>query len=201
MIIRYFPAADLPPKSWKNGGGLLRELSIGPAGADLQAFDWRISLADIAPGEVPFSYFAGIDRLTRFTGAGMTILRPGRTAPLQPYELLRVRGEGVVQGRLDGASLQAFNLMVRRGAAAGEIEVFRQSGGRVLDCDLAVLHCMQGAATVTLPGGSVLALCAADTLELSRCRSVPIALTCTDAETIVLAAWVRLARPDETSTD
>jgi hypothetical protein len=54
-------AASRTPVSWKNGGGLTREVAIFPPGSDLQTFDWRISIADIR-GAGPFSRFPGVDR-------------------------------------------------------------------------------------------------------------------------------------------
>jgi len=53
--------ADLVASPWKNGGGVTREVAAFPEGAALDAFVWRVSVADVAQAG-PFSRFAGIDR-------------------------------------------------------------------------------------------------------------------------------------------
>ncbi|UGA36971.1 HutD family protein [Chromobacterium haemolyticum] len=40
---------DCPPSPWKNGGGSTRQLLISPAGAGLDDFDYRVSLASAWP--------------------------------------------------------------------------------------------------------------------------------------------------------
>jgi environmental stress-induced protein Ves len=39
---------DLVAAPWKNGGGVTREVAAFPAGAGLDAFVWRVSIADVA---------------------------------------------------------------------------------------------------------------------------------------------------------
>jgi len=46
---------------WKNGGGETTEVAIAPAGASLEDFAWRISMAKV-PNSASFSTFAGVDR-------------------------------------------------------------------------------------------------------------------------------------------
>jgi len=69
--------ASLAPRAWKNGGGVTREITAGPADAALDAFAWRLSIANVdAPGA--FSTFAGIDRtLVLLDGAGMRLNEAG----------------------------------------------------------------------------------------------------------------------------
>ena len=47
MTVRILRAADRAPVPWKNGGGTVREIATGPEGAGTDAFDWRVSLADV----------------------------------------------------------------------------------------------------------------------------------------------------------
>jgi environmental stress-induced protein Ves len=64
-------ASDAAPMSWKNGGGVTRELLRLPANGD----DWtlRISVADIAT-DGPFSPFPGISRwFAVLSGAGVRL--------------------------------------------------------------------------------------------------------------------------------
>ena len=63
--LKRFARDQLPVTPWKNGGGSTRELACWPpsagAGADMDNFGWRVSVATIAvPG--PFSAFPGVDR-------------------------------------------------------------------------------------------------------------------------------------------
>ena len=51
MAPHRFDIAALAPVPWKNGGGSTREIACGPAGAGMDGFDWRASIATIAaPG-------------------------------------------------------------------------------------------------------------------------------------------------------
>ena len=59
--MRVFRSADHAFSPWKNGGGTTAEIAIGPPGATLDAFDWRISMARVA-SDGPFSSFPGVDR-------------------------------------------------------------------------------------------------------------------------------------------
>ncbi|EGD04024.1 hypothetical protein B1M_13530, partial [Burkholderia sp. TJI49] len=52
-------AADLVASPWKNGGGVTREIAAFPPGAALDAFAWRVSVADVGAAG-PFSRFDGI---------------------------------------------------------------------------------------------------------------------------------------------
>src|SRR4051794_3505460 len=79
--VRILRAADCRTTPWKNGGGSTQQMAIGPAGASLDNFDWRISMARVAT-DGPFSDFPGIDRtLTVIEGGGME-LTIGNDAPL-----------------------------------------------------------------------------------------------------------------------
>src|SRR6195952_403352 len=66
-------AADLKAVPWKNGGGATREIAASPQGAAFDAFDWRVSVADISEAGT-FSVFEGIDRvLTLIEGTEMVL--------------------------------------------------------------------------------------------------------------------------------
>lgn len=59
---------------WKNGGGMTRELVCQPPDADMDSFDWRVSIAHIA-SDGPFSSFSGVDRIiTLLSGGGVHLL-------------------------------------------------------------------------------------------------------------------------------
>ncbi len=48
MALQRFDIASLAASPWKNGGGTTREIVVlGRAGADMDGFDWRVSIATI----------------------------------------------------------------------------------------------------------------------------------------------------------
>jgi len=116
---------------WKNGGGLTREIVCQPAGAGMDTFDWRVSIAIVA-SDGPFSAFAGIDRvITLLRGGGMH-LSSGDGAidhrldtPLQPFAFA---GEARVEARLLAGGCDDFNVMTRRSACRADVRVLREAG-------------------------------------------------------------------------
>jgi uncharacterized protein len=99
---------------WKNGGGVTREVAVHPAGSDFEAFDWRVSIAEVRkPG--PFSAFPGIERhIAILSGrlelaiGGSRLVLSGESAPLT------FAGETAVHAQpLDGA-VTDLNVMAQR---------------------------------------------------------------------------------------
>nr|WP_253190160.1 HutD family protein [Paraburkholderia phenazinium] len=175
---------DLVATPWKNGGGVTREVAAFPAGAGLDAFVWRVSIADVAQAG-PFSRFDGIDRtLVLLSGAGMLLDEAqGPTHALtQALDIARFAGEAAIDARLVDGATRDFNLMVRRGAAAGEVEVWRGEGEhrasaastRHLFADVVLLFCAAGSLEVTLGDAAPLTLVTDDTLQIDA----PEALAC-----------------------
>jgi len=136
---------------WKNGGGQTTEIAIAPAGATLDDFDWRISLATIAQSGA-FSSFPGIDRtLTLVEGAGVALQIDGRPVDLSAeHRTVVFAGESAVHATVAGTTTD-FNVMSRRSryrhrferlSFSGMQTVVRQSGalllflaaGEQLDC-------------------------------------------------------------------
>jgi environmental stress-induced protein Ves len=138
--------AELTPMPWKNGGGVTREIAAYPEGAGLDTFAWRVSLADVAePG--PFSRFPGIARtLVLLSGAGMHLHEEnGPTHELnQPLDKLEFAGETAIHATLPGGATRDFNLMLRRGAASGKVEVWHGNGGHTLTGTTVLLFCAAG---------------------------------------------------------
>jgi hypothetical protein len=143
---------SLPLSPWKNGGGLTREIAVGPAGAGIDDFDWRLTLADIEPGEFAFSRFPGIDRHTLVLGAGLSLAPPGapRSAlrAVAPLSTLHLDGEQALQALLVGAPIQAFNLMLRRGRATGAVAAHTTATALPSAATLLAVCCLQGQARV-----------------------------------------------------
>ncbi|GLK83415.1 HutD/Ves family protein [Ancylobacter defluvii] len=125
--MRLLRAADHRLMPWKNGGGATTELAISPPGAGLDAFDWRISMADVVE-DGPFSTFDGIDRSLAIIGGDGILLdiegRPGArlTRASAP---LAFPADTPAQCRLIGGRVRDLNVMSRRDA-------FRHRLGRIV---------------------------------------------------------------------
>jgi environmental stress-induced protein Ves len=78
-VIRILRARDHVARPWKNGGGVTREIAAHPAGAGLDTFDWRVSMATVEVGG-PFSLFAGVDRSLTVLEGRLTLTIEGRGA-------------------------------------------------------------------------------------------------------------------------
>ncbi len=89
---------------------------MAPAGASLDDFDWRISLAQVA-SDGPFSEFPGIDRtLAVVKGEGL-VLTIGRHAPLtlaRGSEPISFPGDVMTSARLTAGAIIDLNVMTRR---------------------------------------------------------------------------------------
>lgn len=165
---------DLVASPWKNGGGVTREVAAWPEGAGLDTFVWRVSVADVAqPG--PFSRFAGIDRtLVLLSGAGMLLDdADGHTHSLtQPLDIARFNGEAAIDARLVDGATRDFNLMLRRGAAAGGVEVWRDATEHTLTADVVLLFCASGPVDITLDHAAPIHLDDNDTLRIDSAKAL-----------------------------
>ena len=75
MRIEVLRAAARQAVAWRNGGGETREVAVWPAGAGMDAFEWRVSMAEVGVAG-PFSVFAGVDRVLTVV-SGVLALRFG----------------------------------------------------------------------------------------------------------------------------
>lgn len=119
-----------PQTPWKNGGGATRELACWPPGADMDHFGWRVSVATVVQAG-PFSAFPGVDRhIMLLEGGGLHLkaqdgtLEHALDVPWQPFAF---PGELALHCTLAGGTSQDFNLMLRRGAWRGGIDIVRSS--------------------------------------------------------------------------
>lgn len=175
--------ADLAPAPWKNGGGVTREIASWAAdGASSDGFAWRASLADIAR-DGPFSRFAGVDRtLVLADGAGLLLDEaqgeghvPRATYTLErALSVARFAGESAIDARLVAGPVRVFNLMVRRAAARGALDVWRAAGRRNVRAQTVLLHAVQGPVEASVAGAAFVALAAGDTLRLEAAQGVEI---------------------------
>jgi len=209
MQIALIPAASLAAMPWKNGGGVTREIAADPPGAALDAFVWRVSVADVAQAG-PFSRFVGIDRtLVLLSGAGMLLDEAGEAgdsgradsargtqlhthALTKPFDIARFAGEAQIDARLVDGATRDFNLMVRRGAAIGEVDVWRGAGTHTITADTLLLFCASGSLRVTPGAAAPVALATSDTLRIEHAQ----ALHCVcEGPGTVLAVRLQLQRP------
>ncbi|MEM5420875.1 HutD family protein [Paraburkholderia sp. BR14263] len=163
--------AALVASPWKNGGGVTREIAVAHvasrADASLDAFAWRVSVADVAQAG-PFSRFEGVDRtLVLLDGAGMLLDEAGRTHVLtQPLDVAHFAGEAAIDARLVNGATRDFNLMVRRDAARGTLEVWRANERRSMHAQTVLLYCAQGGQDVRVDNERHVRLEAGDTLRI-----------------------------------
>ena len=132
--------------AWKNGGGVTHELAVSPLGADFNDFVWRASIAEVNR-DGPFSLFSGIDRtIVLLDGAGfmLELDQTEQHSLDQPYQPFRFAGERAVTARLRHGPTRDFNLMVRRSAARGQLDIEHGPGTWQFNAEVALLYCERG---------------------------------------------------------
>ena len=109
--LKVLRAKNYPRMPWKNGGGSTEEITRD-AGAGLDGFGWRLSIADIGESG-GFSMFTGYERvITVLQGDGMTLRVDGQDTPaLLPLTPFAFSGESEVSCTLLGGPIRDFNLI------------------------------------------------------------------------------------------
>ncbi|HSX61158.1 MAG TPA: HutD family protein [Tahibacter sp.] len=118
--LRVLRAHDYRRMAWKNGGGITTEIARR---GDGDAFDWRVSVAEIAQ-DGDFSIFPDVDRELMLLDGGGVELAIGSDEPValtRRYQKHAFPGEAPVSCRLIDGPTRDFNLMVRRGHYAAEL--------------------------------------------------------------------------------
>lgn len=141
-------AADLKAVPWKNGGGATREIAASPKGAAFDAFDWRVSVADVSEAGA-FSVFNGIDRvLTLIEGEQMVLTDATGGQPaeyvLSRWDSVAFAGESPITAELPHGPTRDFNLMLRRDRVSGNVMVRRDAGQLDVQPGSVVLVCALG---------------------------------------------------------
>ncbi|OZI78008.1 HutD/Ves family protein [Bordetella genomosp. 12] len=146
MTLHFFDTATVAATPWRNGGGTTRELACFPAGAAMDNFAWRISIADIA-ADGPFSAFPGVDRvITLLDGDGVRLstadgqLDHRLDTPLAPFAFA---GEAPIVSTLLGGHTRDFNVMTRRQGWQAEVSILR-SAATLAACDGGLLYACGG---------------------------------------------------------
>lgn len=162
---RMLKPADYVRMPWKNGGGQTTEIVAHPAGATLAAFDWRISIADVA-SDGPFSQFHGVDRITvLIAGAGLHLTHDGHAVELRvPFEPYEFSGDDMVACSLVGGPIRDFNLMLRRGRVKGHVVVVRDEAVRIPPARWRACHVTAGAVECLVPGHPPVSVAQDDTV-------------------------------------
>jgi environmental stress-induced protein Ves len=134
--MRIIPSRSYRRMPWKNGGGETIEIAISPAGASLDTFEWRVSMARVeAPG--PFSIFPQIDRtLAILQGAGIRLRLSGEEVRLgpesEPYDF---PGDIPVDAILTDGPITDLNVMTRRGSVRHRLRRIPMSGAKALSSE------------------------------------------------------------------
>ena len=151
---------------WKNGGGRTTEIAVHPPGAGLDAFDWRVSLADVE-ADGPFSPFPGIDRtIVLLDGAGMRLAGGDHAIDLRVrYEPFSFSGDVPMTCTLLSGPVRDFNLMLRRGRVRGTVAALHGTA-RIAASAERLCFVVAGAFECLLPGGLPFTLAAGRTLRV-----------------------------------
>jgi len=164
--MRLLRAADCREMPWKNGGGTTTEIAVFPAGAGLDAFCWRVSMARVEGGG-PFSLFPGVERtLAILEGEGINLtvggaIPVGLDANSQP---LSFAADVETHATLIGGPVTDLNVMTRRGKARHSMKRVTLEGPAEIPVadDIVLVFCAGG--DVAVHGPSPVRLGPRDTL-------------------------------------
>jgi uncharacterized protein len=124
-VLRWEELCSVP---WKNGGGSTRELACAPVGGTSSDFDWRVSVAEVE-ADGPFSVFPGVDRVIMLIGGPeMHMNVEGEVRRLECLDSLSFPGDAATTCRVPSGATRDLNLMVKRGRAAGSVQVIEVAG-------------------------------------------------------------------------
>jgi environmental stress-induced protein Ves len=131
MTIRFLAASERCATPWKNGGGVTRAIAACPEGASLDAFEWRVSMAEVAAAG-PFSCFEGVDRILTVLTGELELSFPGEppespSVTLTPdSEPFAFPGDRDCAGAPRGGAAKDLNVMVRRGSVRAQVRRVRE---------------------------------------------------------------------------
>ena len=156
--MRVLRAAEHRRMPWKNGGGETIEIAVSPEGAGIDAFDWRVSMAQVA-SDGPFSVFPGVDRtLTILDGAGLrlTVGEGAEVELVAGSDPLRFSADAPASARLIGGTVVDLNVMTRRKVWEHSVRRLAVSGHeRVGLDDIGLVLCRSSAVRVHAASGEI----------------------------------------------
>lgn len=131
MQLFHLPASEREAAPWKNGGGSTEEAAAHPAGASMDSFYWRISIATVrVAGD--FSLFEGIDRHLTLLKGQLCLSSEGKTYMLNPGDCLSFDGGAHFHGDPGAAPATDLNIMTRRGRFHAEVTRLTANGAHTL---------------------------------------------------------------------
>jgi environmental stress-induced protein Ves len=149
--MRIIRASDCKTTPWKNGGGSTTEIAVGPAGARLENFDWRVSVARGA-SDGPFSDFPGIDRTLAVVKGDGLVLTIGASAPVtlsSGADAVSFPGDTPTSARLTAGEITDLNVMTRRGRFHHRLlHITTSVSCDFAEDDMAIVLSLDGIATV-----------------------------------------------------
>jgi environmental stress-induced protein Ves len=151
--VRLLPAEGHVRMPWRNGGGETVEIASEPPQAGLTAFDWRVSIAQVAR-DGPFSRFPGVARtLVLLDGAGLRLDGANVHHTLaNRHAVLTLRGDDAVECSLLEGAVRIFNVMVRSPRPA-TVAIVTDSDVDVAADGLAIGYAARGTLAVTARAG------------------------------------------------
>jgi uncharacterized protein len=178
---------------WKNGGGETVEIVIAPAGATLDAFDWRVSMARVASSG-PFSRFPGIDRtLAVLTGAGIRLDVAGRGAvtlerTTPPFAF---SGDDPAAAELVDGPIEDLNVMTQRTRYRHRLSRISATAPVHLPREGEILVAItRGAAGTAIADGEALDIADGDTLLLDHGAAKALEIApAASAELYLIELW------------
>lgn len=197
-MVRLLTPDDFRSMPWKNGAGRTTEIAVHPAGAGLDAFAWRVSIASVER-DGPFSAFPGIDRtIVLLDGAGMRLKAAEReidvTTRYMPHDF---RGDESVDCRLVSGPCRDFNAMFRRGRVHGSVTVVGGSAAEFDPAQFCVSYAAKGRheATIARRGARRLdeghALVAAESVSAAEGGAIVVRPLADDAVALVVCVSYR----------
>jgi len=137
---------------WANGLGTTAVIARVP---DTDDWAWRLSIADVVT-DGPFSSLPDVDRwIAVATGAGMVLIVDGADTVLtESSDAFAFDGGATTSCRLVDGPIHDLNLMLRRGRAAGTLEVVTTDSPVPLE---GVTACVVLDGTVTIDGTALVA--------------------------------------------
>lgn len=151
---RLLRAADYPRMPWKNGAGSTLEIARD-AGAGLDGFGWRLSIADVGESG-GFSAFTGYQRvITVLDGGGMRLVVDGeQSRDLTALDAFAFDGGSVVHCELIDGPIRDFNLIYSPERYAARLQWLRVASGLTLfsSASTMLLFCAEDGVSLSLNG-------------------------------------------------
>lgn len=149
-MMRKLRPGDFQRMPWKDGGGETLQIAIGPAGATVDNFDWRVSMAHVAAAG-PFSAYPGIDRsLAVLSGQGLKLVTASGAATQETLLTPESPAYSFTGEAPASATLVAddpvvdFNVMTRRTRFRHSLRHLNLPDPMQIGADVLVLYCIEG---------------------------------------------------------